>query len=558
MTNYLVGQRVEEMTKAKETTQALFNHYKGHIPSEAKQGGSLIIASDSEHGHLLSRGYKQVASYTGSSADRSLGKRSYYFAPVSGTAIFNQGVMQTVHRTASGIDPETGYTVGEIMAGRIDDAVTVQLVDRQLHNAVETSENLRPVYDDAGNVAAFERTADPSKLVSLNRSTDLAKMIGVWRGRQVEELAAHESNKQLVDNLNERWETDKKAGRANEYVNIAKLDPRTDDRILIEAAKLIPHQTRDYIKSVFGPDTFMVRRDMLLDTFGARQASIGDLFTGKTRWNPKVTSTFEKLAMGAFGNRAYPTFVSIEKNVQEFVGAAKTRIVVKSVIVPAANAVSNMFQLLNRGVPFSHIVRGFGAKTAEINAYIKSRAREVDLEADLRAAQGKNDLVEMRKIENKIQSLKDGYKRMSIWPLIEAGEFSAISNGNVTAEDLALADGKWSDWIEQKARELPAGFNTAARYALVTKDTALFQGLARSVQYGDFVAKAILYDDMVGRKGMSKEQALGQVGQPFVNYDRLSGRSMQYLDSIGLMSRHAYFSTVAFPACQRCRIQKSV
>ena len=89
---------------------------------------------------------------------------------------------------------------------------------------------------------------------------------------------------------------------------------------------------------------------------------------------------------------------------------------------------------------------------------------------------------------------------MSIWPLIEAGEFSAISNGQVTAEDLALADGKWTNFVERKVAELPPGFRTAARYALVTSDTALFQGLARSVQYGDFVAKAILYDDLVKRK----------------------------------------------------------
>lgn len=48
VTNYLVGQRAEEMDKVKGNTIALFNHYKGAIPSEAQQGGSLIIASDSD------------------------------------------------------------------------------------------------------------------------------------------------------------------------------------------------------------------------------------------------------------------------------------------------------------------------------------------------------------------------------------------------------------------------------------------------------------------------------------------------------------------------------
>lgn len=51
-------------------------------------------------------------------------------------------------------------------------------------------------------------------------------------------------------------------------------------------------------------------------------------------------------------------------------------IVVKSVIVPVANIVSNFFQLLNRGVPLQQIVKGAGRKVAELNFYIKSRDKE--------------------------------------------------------------------------------------------------------------------------------------------------------------------------------------
>ena len=135
---------------------------------------------------------------------------------------------------------------------------------------------------------------------------------------------------------------------------------------------------------------------------------------------------------------------------------------VKSVIVPAANIVSNMFQLLNRGVPLRSVLKGTPAKTAELNRYIKNRSREISLEADLRAAEGKKSLVDIRKIGIQLQSIQDAYRRMSIWPLIEAGEFSAISNGQVTQEDLALADGKWTNWVERKVAELPDGLRTAA------------------------------------------------------------------------------------------------
>jgi hypothetical protein len=543
VTSYLMGQRVDEIAKVNNTPQARINAYKGHIPSESQSKGSLIIASDTEYTKLVGRGYTRVRDYTGSTADRGIGKRGYYYAPVSGQAPFSQGVLQTVHQTASGVDPETGFTAGEITAGRITDPQAIRLTERLLANQAPGTENLRPVFDETGKIIAFERMADLAMLARLDRSTNLAEMIGAWRGRQAEETAAQESNRQLIDVLKDTWDKGVKEGKQNQFVNIATLDPKTTDKILLEAASLVPSQTVGYVKQVFGPGTFMVRRDMLLDTFGARQASVGDLFSGDTRWNPKAAREFEKVItgmFGMFGKDAFNTLVGSEQNIQDVIANVKQTIVVKSVIVPVANAISNMVQLLNRGVPLKAIIHGFGAKSSEINSYVKRRQREIDLEADLRAAEGKNDTGAALKIGNQIQSIRDSYKRMSIWPLIEAGEFSAISSGQVTAEDLAIVDGKWSNFIEKKVNELQEPFRTMARYGLVTKDTALFQGLARAVQYGDFVAKAVLYDDLTSRKKVPQKEAIAKVNEAFINYNRLSGRFRQYMENMGLMWFYSY------------------
>ena len=73
------------------------------------------------------------------------------------------------------------------------------------------------------------------------------------------------------------------------------------------------------------------------------------------------------------------------------------------------------------------------------------------------------------------------------------------------------------------------------RNAFVTRDTALFQGLARSVQYGDFIAKAILYDDLTKRQKKSHKEAAAGVSEAFVNYNFLAGRDRQYPESVGLL-----------------------
>lgn len=96
------------------------------------------------------------------------------------------------------------------------------------------------------------------------------------------------------------------------------------------------------------------------------------------------------------------------------------------------------------------------------------------------------------------------------------------------------------DFIESLVDRLPAGIRTAGKYALITKDTALFQGLQKSVQYGDFVAKAILYDDMIKRQKLDSEDALDRISEEFVNYDRLPGRWRDGLESNGLLWFYNY------------------
>ena len=75
---------------------------------------------------------------------------------------------------------------------------------------------------------------------------------------------------------------------------------------------------------------------------------------------------------------------------------------------------------------------------------------------------------------------------------------------------------------------------------MVARDTALFQGLQKMVQYGDFIAKAVMYDDLMKRKGLTKEQALGKITDEFVNYDKLPGRARGYLEDTGLLWFYNY------------------
>jgi len=389
------------------------------------------------------------------------------------------------------------------------------------------------VYDGTGKLVAYERSVDPLELQRLNSSTHMSNMLGAWRGRQAEEALAGKYNEALVNHLHGMWETPDKLARKNEFVNLFDKKELARDPVLADAVKLIPYDSLEYIREKFGDDQFMVRRDMLNDALGYRQASIGDAWTGTTRWSPEVQKGVQNMATAVFGVDAYKRVIQGEKMIQNRITDARVLIVVKSMVVPLTNLIANVYQLSARGVPIAQTVRSMPKKTAEIDGYVKGRLRKIELEGLLRASS--NDAVAQRKHSAEIQSIEDSWKRLSIWPLIEAGEFTSVSDVGLGKEDIDITEGRLSAYVEKLVDRMPEGVKTAAKYAIVSKDTALFKGLQKTVEYGDFLGKAVLYDDLVGRQGKTPAQALAEVTEEFINYDRLPGRARSYLDNMGLL-----------------------
>lgn len=531
--DYLGGQRQGELDKS-AGPRAVNNHYKGYVPSLAQSGVQVVVMPDRDEAALKLKGYVKLDRYRGHVADTNREPLSYYYSPLSGRAAFSSGVMQNVRSTFSGVDPVTGFTHDSVLtAGVIGGFKAVGRLARG-GAAMTPGEEPMPIFDEDGNVVAFERGVKPEYEARLNQDTNLARMLGAWRGRQIEEGLATEFNRSLIDRLNGVYEDALKSGDAKDFVNV--LDPKAlkEDPVLADAVKLFTPETLEYIEEVFGEGVFMIRRDMINDAIGYRQASVGDMWTGVTRVDPKVREVSQKVAIGVFGAEAYKYFTVGEKLIQNLATVARQTIVVRSVVVPVSNFVANIYHLASRGVSLARIGRDMPRKLAEIRSYVKRRYRELELEADLRASEG--DVIRSRQIRTELTAIRDANMRMSIWPLIEAGEFTSISEaGSLEKEELSLYEGRLSEYLSKKLDKLPKPLKTAARYGLITDDTPLFQGMAHAMSYGDFLGKAIYYDHLIQEKKNTSDQALGKVGEEFVNYDRLTGRVRGYAENIGLL-----------------------
>lgn len=494
------------------------NQWKGHIPSEMGKGVSLVLALNTDHKKMVLMGYDRVGDY------HTDPKYSYYRTNSSMRNTYTQGVAQTVQASQNGIDVRTGRSVNGFVAGS---PITGPMVQHILNNPQrKTDEHLLPVFNSAGRVIAFERSIRPEMLSQRASEDHFGKMLGAMAGRQVEEAQAKLFNTELVKNIKKMY--DDEANRHNEYINLAK----STDPVHKDAWKAIPRDMKDTLAEVFEEeDFFPIRKDMVNLVVGYRNAGVSDLWTGISRVPEPVRETAKDLIIKIFGRKAYNRLSTAESVLTTAVSEAKSIIVVKSVIVPLANLFSNVLQLSTRGVPLRSIATKGHSKFLEITKYIENQEKGIKLQAELRSA--KTDL-ERNKLNAQIETLKGVNRRLSIWPLIEAGEFNTISEG-LTELDVNLKEGRFGNWVEAQVERMPEKVRTLGRYAVVSKSTALYKGLNRATQFGDFLAKAILYDDMVNRRKVDHAKAMELITEEFVNYNVPVGRSQTFLESFGLL-----------------------
>lgn len=279
LAGYLWSTRADELSKT-QTDAAKFNHYKGYIPSQRRDGISLIVEDDSKHNELVARGYTRMGDYKGAGVET--GKKGYYFSTVAGNGTYTQGAMQTIQQSASGVDCRTGRSITGTTAGVISGKYLGIIQQRLRNHQRGPEEALLPVYNEKATITAYERHMKPDALAALERNTHMGEMLGAWKGRQAEEELAQEYNRMLVKNLKTIWDREKAAGRAKEFVDLSDPDSHKD-RVYADSWEMVPNDLKATIKEVFGDAGFMIREEMVNNAVGYREASITDPWTGISR-----------------------------------------------------------------------------------------------------------------------------------------------------------------------------------------------------------------------------------------------------------------------------------
>lgn len=552
MLAYLKGRFETELEGMSSDTK--MNYYHGSLPSESKEGHVMVVKEGSiEEKRARSMGYTKLGKYE----DPRL-NANYWYSSIGGSEEqFNQGLIQNVQETAFGVNTRTNYTSGlNTWFPNRDGVRTVSGMSQ------EDRMYFNPVFDSDGRIVAMERKISPTMRALVSQPQDLSKMLGHWHGRQIEEVESQKINERVIAELVRIYQEDPDKSR---YVDA--FDPK-NSVVERDAVSIIPGRVRDLIEEQSGftgegrdkRPVLMVRRNMLTQIIGYRNASLGDFWTGNTDIHPAVVDGIRKVLMRIFGESTYNKIMWAEKNWQALVASARTNVVVRSMIVPFANTVSGVLQLMVSGVPLPYILKKLSRKFVEIESYSRAMGRKIILETDLA---GELNPDKKLTLQSEIQNIEDSLRTLSIWPLTSAGEFSTIADVGDIHRTESSARQTLLDTMEEGVKKIPPGLRSIAQHGYLAKDTAAFKGLYKWVQYSDFLMKAVYHDFMIEQtpgvlenhssykdllaemaktnpllpiaKRKARERvALGIISEEFNNYDLPSGRERGYVEAAGL------------------------
>lgn len=532
--------RNEELKKVHLNTRNSYNYYKGYFPQDVTNSYTVRVVPFDSLNFYKSLGYK-VRGYTTSS------DYVYVESTLNPISSFNQGAIQSIINQTGGIDAITGLSPNNRVYKRIRNKNAVKAITQNLNRRKQTNESYIPILNSSGTaIIGYEVTVDPEMYSNQVVEQNFAKNLGAWRGRQLEEQLASESNKVLIDQLKNQYEKASSRDKAQfvDLIELAEKDPIVRDAL----NNLSPQALIDISGKPYLPESLYVRQDLIPDIIGRRQASVLDLATGNTYWNPKAQKAAVKLLQHVAGPKAFAYLYRGETLLKNLTSSARNFIVIRSGEVMLFNLFSNFMSLMIRGVPVQDIVKLTPRIVKELEQFNKIRQKQVLIEMAINAEKGKEQPSTMRlkALENRLREQKEAVDLLTYSrDLLKAGEYNTIADLGDVNDDILLSTGKWGDFLENKVKSMPNAIKEVGRQLIITKDTAIYRALEKGTRYGDFIAKTILYHHLQDIKKISKEKALSKVRYEYVNYDMLPGRTREYLENMGLLWFYNYKLRIA-------------
>lgn len=412
-----------------------------------------------------------------------------------------------------------------------------------------------PVVNAHGEIRDYRYVmSEKNKDEILERNNNFEHVLGAMAGATYDKVASRDQNKVVMQALREHYE----ANYGQSPSDFIQVHHTSQDPRMKEIWDMLPSNTKEDIRQIWGSEGLWVPKNMVDVIFGYRKYSLAEAFdkanpnaaekvlVDTTRYFLRMTAKMQgktDAEAEEYAKRGAVTIRRIEDGWQEIVHEVKDFIVVKTGTVLVGNILSNINMLAMKGVPFLDGLKWQHEALMGAMNYERDRAALAQLQALVDTGYGSASMDEVRA---EMVRLEDSIARNPVKELIDSGLMPTI------VEDISMEDNPYSykslltDMIDQKTAKLNKHVLQAGKFVYMTHDTVAYKFLSKTTQYSDFVARYAMYKHLTTRSQnpLSKDAAVFEASEAFVNYDVPLPKSLQYLDDMGLIPFIKYFLSI--------------
>jgi hypothetical protein len=527
---------------------------KGYIKDIFNPHISVVAAPDAQSNEMKAAGYVQVGAQTlGQDPHFQDQTRRLWKIRDKGIRPTVLGIMQNTGRMKRG-SPVVGdafdAATGEINHGNVRRMFHIQAQKAQaisgMFNIPENwdpltdpnQDYLVPVINRYGDAASYRYMMEEyTKDEVLERDLRADQVLGTLASSIYDKASSFEISNSAIDALKVEADQNRLAD-PDAYID---FNPMSDDPIVRERWRLLPKETKAYIRSVWGRNGMYVRKDQYNIVMGFRKFSLADAFDKKLIDRNMLQQILLPALETMFGKKAALRVLQAETGWQEIVKMVKDNYVIKSLFTLIGNESSNFWLLWLRGVPVADILKGKAIAWSATMEYQENRRLKNKLELEIDGGYLTGSALDNAR--QRVLELEEDIQRNPMKDVIDAGMFQTLVEDIEVDQDPYSYTSRLTRWTEENTSWLHPKVKEVAKLALLTHDTKAYKLLNQATVMSDFTSRYVLYEHLTQRpvEPLAKEEAIRQARDAFVNYDTPTHMSLQYLNDMGLLWFTKYY-----------------
>lgn len=453
---------------------------KGYTKELFDNTTSVEIARIADKKEMENRGYKLVAELENHSLVSSTEKYGVYRSEHFGRADWHRSATRLTKMHTKGTDlkdvwyGETGtYNDKQYRVNKISiDNKRQELMDKMEEGEVNLEEleyGLAALTDEYGDVVGYRYMMDKKlKEELLKQDKTATKVLGHTRGNILDKDRTAKHNVKVLDLIKEDADENYIPGEVTGkngavYVLISENSP---DEEIQDLWRVLPKEfKREALRNA--EKGLAVRKDMLHTYFGYREVSFAD-FPGLEKVMPQMLKNAIKIA---------------ETIWMEFIKIVKIDILIKMPFVIVGNVLSNIVYALTTGSSPSEILTMYRESVRDVRDYLVKHREMVKLEELVNAG------INVEANKSRIKGIKHQLEVSPIHELYELGVYQAIVE-DVSKEELSSQNKlkrKFKEYMESKPKIVKDGLN----WLYLTEETQYYKFMTEALQMSDLVARDI-------------------------------------------------------------------